>query len=53
MHLIKALYQGVEKTLFNSLLRKLLGCMVPIWQRGQACLVLLVLGPIRFSLPIR
>ena len=23
MHLIKALYQGVEKTLFNSLLRKL------------------------------
>ncbi|MCC6513730.1 MAG: methyl-accepting chemotaxis protein, partial [Geothrix sp.] len=38
MHLIKALYQGVEKTLFNSLLRKLLGCMVPIY------LMLLVLS---------
>jgi len=38
MHLIKALYQWVEKMLFNSLLRKLLGCMVPIY------LMLLVLS---------
>ncbi|MFN7957221.1 MAG: methyl-accepting chemotaxis protein [Holophagaceae bacterium] len=38
MHLIKAIYQGIEKTLFNSLLRKLLGCMVPIY------LMLLVLS---------
>ncbi len=29
MQLIKALYQFMERTLFNSLLRKLLGCMVP------------------------
>ena len=31
MQLIKALYQFMERTLFNSLLRKLLGCMVPIF----------------------
>ena len=31
MRLIKALYQWVEKALFNTLLRKLLGCMVPIY----------------------
>ncbi|MFZ1375758.1 MAG: methyl-accepting chemotaxis protein [Geothrix sp.] len=31
MRLIKGLYQWVEKLLFNSLLRKLLGCMVPIY----------------------
>ncbi len=38
MHLIKGLYRWVEKALFNSLLRKLLGCMVPIY------LMLLVLS---------
>ncbi|NWJ40493.1 MAG: methyl-accepting chemotaxis protein [Geothrix sp.] len=38
MHLIKGLYQWGEKALFNSLLRKLLGCMLPIY------LMLLVLS---------
>jgi methyl-accepting chemotaxis protein len=31
MRLIKGLYQFVERALFNSLLRKILGCMVPIF----------------------
>lgn len=31
MRLIKALYLFIERSLFNSLLRKILGCMVPIF----------------------
>ena len=31
MRLIKAIYLAVERILFNSLLRKILGCMVPIF----------------------
>jgi len=38
MRLIKNLYRWIERTLFNTLLRKLLGCMVPIY------LMLLVLS---------
>ena len=38
MGMIKALYQFIERSLFNSLLRKILGCMLPIY------LMLLVLS---------
>lgn len=54
MRLIKGIYQFVERSLFNSLLRKILGCMLPIF----AMLLILsgytlhVARTLRSSLPV-